>query len=120
MASQVTGVVIVRRDGQSLRSKEGKATIMFGGFERVPVYADGVLAGYAQKPIASKVTLTIVHDNTVDLIAISRDTNVSLEFECDSGPKYLVANAFLVKPPELQGGEGDVQLEYEGVATIQR
>jgi hypothetical protein len=118
--AKTTGTVIVRRDGQSLRSKTGKATIMLGGVERVPVFADGGIAGYAEKPVASKVTLTIVHDSTVDLIAISRDTNVSLEFACDSGPVYLVGGAFLSKPPELNAGEADVQLEYEGNATIQR
>lgn len=120
MANKLTGICIVRRNGQSLRSKEGKASLMLGGFERVPVYADGVLAGYAQKPVAAKVTLTVVHDSTVDLIAIANDTNVSIEFECDSGPVYMVANAFLAKPPELNGGEADVQLEYDGFAAIQR
>lgn len=116
----LTGIVVVRRNGQSLRAKEGKATLMLGGFEQVPVYADGVLQGCSRKPVASKVTMTVVHDSTVDLIAISQDINVTIEFACDSGPTYIISNAFIAKPPEIVGAEGDVQLEYDGQAAIQR
>lgn len=118
--AQLTGIAIIRRDGQSLRAKDGKATLMLGGFERNAVYADNTLAGFIEKPVAAKVTVTIVHDSSVDLIAISRDRNVTIEFECDSGPRYLVAGAFLCKPPEINGGDGDVQLEYEGKAAVQQ
>lgn len=118
--AQLTGIAIVRRDSQSLRAKDGKATLSLGGFERQSVYADNGLAGFIEKPIAAKVTITIVHDASVDLIAISRDRNVTIEFECDSGPRYIVAGAFLTKPPELNGGDGDVQLEYEGKAVVQQ
>jgi hypothetical protein len=117
---QFTGNVIVRRDGQSLRAKNSKATIDLGGFERIEEIADNKVVGYRQKPVAAQVSLTVVHDSTLDLIALNNDTNVTLEFECDSGPVFIVTNAFLTKPPELVGGEGDVMLVYKGKAALAR
>ena len=52
--SQVTGVCIIKMDGAALRTKEG-ATLNLGGNERTPVYADGVLTGFANKPMAATV-----------------------------------------------------------------
>lgn len=119
MAGKLTGTVIIRMDGVSLRSKD-KATLMIGGQERTTQYADHGVAGFTEKPVAAKITCTTIHDSTVDLIKIGNATNVSLEFETDSGVAYLVSNAHCCKPPELSGGDGDVSLEFEGNAAVQR
>lgn len=117
--AQVTGIVVIRMDGLSLRSKE-KAKLDLGGKERTAVFADNELIGYAEKPVAAKVTATLAHTAETDLIAIRDATNVSLEFATDTGVSYLVANAFCVKPPVLTGGDGDVEIEFEGRAAVQR
>lgn len=117
--AQVTGVVIVRMDGLSLRSKE-KAKLDFGGFERTDQYADNELIGYSQKPIAATVSATLAHTADSDVDALRNATNVSIEFACDTGISYLIANAFLAKPPTLTGGDGDLEVEFKGRAAVQR
>jgi len=117
--AQVTGVVILRMDGLALRSKE-KATLEMGGSEQTEVFADGELIGYSSKPVAAKVTATLAHTAESDVAAINNARNVSIEFACDSGVSFLIANAFSCKPPKLSGGEGDLEVEFAGKAAIQQ
>jgi hypothetical protein len=115
----VSGTCIVRIDGASIRSKAG-AKIMLGGEERTEVYADGQFIGFASKPVVATITATLAHTSTSDLSALRDITDSSLIFETDSGVVFSVRNAFLTKPPELTGGEGDVAVEFKGQAAVQQ
>lgn len=108
-----TGVVIIRIDGKSIRSKE-KAELDPGGVERTPVYADGQIVGYSEKPIASKVNATIAHGSSTDILSLGNVTNGSLVFETDTGLRYLISGAFATQRAKLTGGEGDCSVEYMG------
>lgn len=110
---KVTGTVIVRVDGKSIKSKEG-ASIELGGFERTPVFADGILIGYSEKPTACIIVATLAHTSSSDLIGIREMVDVSGVFETDSGTRYSVRGMFNTKPPKLTGGEGDVAVEFAG------
>ncbi len=112
-AEQVSGSVIIRVNGQSIRSKDG-AKLTLGGKERTPQYADGQLIGYSEKPIAAMVTATLAHTSATDLIAIRDMVDVSGIFETDTGVRYSIRGMFCTKPPELTGGEGDVAVEFAG------
>lgn len=111
--AQVTGSVTIQSDGLSLRTKEG-ATLIYGGKERTPQYASGRLIGYSEAPIGATVSATLAHTSDTDLAAIARGTNVTLVFQCDSGPQYVVREAFLTSPPELTADGGDVAVEWTG------
>jgi len=119
MTTQFTGTCVIRMDGLSLQSKE-KAKLDIGGKERMPIYADHVLVGFSEKPIAAKVTATLAHSASTDLIAIRDARNVSIDFETDSGVIFLIAGAFATKSPELTAGEGDVDVEFMGPNAVQR
>lgn len=110
---QFTGTVIIRANGTSIRSKDG-ARLAIGGKERTPVYADGDIIGYSEKPIAATVTCTIAHSATTDLFAIRDQVDITLVFETDTGATFTIRGAFCTKPPEITGGEGDVAVEYTG------
>jgi hypothetical protein len=115
---RVTGTVLIRMNGRSLRSKPG-ATLSMGGFERTDQYADHELLGYSQKPIASSITATLAHTIQTDLQAIMDAVSVTLVFETDTGKKYTIRNAFCTKPPELSGDEGGVAIEFKGPPAIE-
>lgn len=115
----VTGTVIIRIDGASIRSKAG-AKLTMGGEERTPVYADGQLIGYSTKPVGAMVTATLAHTSTSDLAALRDITDSSLIFETDTGVRFSIRGAFLTKPPELTGGEGDVAVEFCGQPSVQQ
>ena len=114
----VTGIVILRIDGRSIRSKEG-AKLDMGGFEREPEYADGQLIGFSRKPVAAMVSATLVHTGVSDLPALNELEDGTLTFECDSGPIFTVNGVFATKPPSITGGKGEVEVEYCGQASIQ-
>ncbi len=110
--AMVTGIVIVKVDGDIMRSKEG-AKIMLGGYERTPVTGHK-LYGPARKFVAATLEFTLAHTGDTDLLGIQSKISSTLEFECDSGQTYMIGNAFCTKPAELTGGEGDVAFEFSG------
>lgn len=116
--AQVSGTVIIRVNGKSIRSKE-KATLELGGKERTAQYADGVLIGYSEKPIASKITATIAHTASADLDGLNNATNETAVFETDTGVKFSIRGLFSTKPPELSGGDGDCAVEFMGQPAVQ-
>ncbi len=116
--SQVTGTVVVRKNGRSLRSK-ANATLVLGGVERTEQYADHGLAGYSQKPLASVITATLIHTAQTDLQDIMDTVDATIIFETDTGKRYTMRNGFCTKPPELTGGEGEVSVEFKGQAAIE-
>lgn len=115
---QVTGTVIVRVDGKSVRSKPG-AKLMFGGVERSEEVADGQIIGYFSKPVASEVSWTMAHTNDTNIDQINQMIDSTIAFECDSGPVYTVRSAFLTKPCELTGDGSGVACVAKGQAAVQ-
>jgi hypothetical protein len=115
---QVTGTVILRVDGKSVRSKPG-AKLMFGGVERSEEVADGQIIGYFAKPVASEIAWTMAHTADTDVDAMNRMTDSTIAFECDSGPVYTVRSAFLTKPCELTGDGNGVSCAAKGQAAVQ-
>lgn len=114
--AQVTGTVVVRLNGSSLRSEEG-ATLDIGGFERTERYADHSLLGFSKKPIAAVVSCSIAHTALTDLRAIEESEDVTLIFETDTGVTYTIRNAFCTKPPSMKE-EGKVDLEFKGQPAV--
>lgn len=111
----LTGQITVKADGDTLLCKAGQADIEFGGYERVPQYADNKLIGFTTKPVAGKVSVTCQHTSETDTIALAEAENVSIVIETDTGTSYLMAGATLVSPPKLSGENGDLALEYSGL-----
>jgi hypothetical protein len=116
--SQFTGTVVVRMNGLSLRS-ESNASMEMGGKDRNARYADHGVAGFSEKPIASKVSCNIAHAADTDLQKIADAKDVTLIFETDTGRSYTIRNAFCVKPPHLTGGEGTAAIEFQGQPAIE-
>lgn len=115
---QVTGTVIVRINGKSVRSKPG-AKIMFGGQERTAEVADGQIIGFFAKPVPSSVSWTMAHTSDTNVDQVNQMIDDTIAFECDSGPVYTVRSAFLTKPCELTGDGNGVSCEAHGQAAVQ-
>ena len=111
--AKVTGVVVIQWDGTSLRTKEG-ATLSIGGKNREPEYASGQLIGFVEAPVGSTVSATLSHTAASDLRGLANGDSVTLIFQCDSGPQYVIRNAFLTEPPELAANGGGVTVNWTG------
>lgn len=115
---QVTGTIVIRKNGRSLLAKSD-ATMSLGGKERTDQYADHGLVGYAEKPIAASISGKGVHHAGVSLQDIMDTVDATMSFETDTGVTYTIRNAFATKPPELTGGEGEFTFEFKGHAAVQ-
>jgi hypothetical protein len=115
MGTQTLGTVIIRVDGQRLRSEPG-ASIDIGGYDRDAVVGDSPTdIGFAQKTKPSEVDCTVMQDANTSLDAMRGWGDVTLQFECDTGQTYLVAHAFLSTTPKTTGGAGGkVALKFMG------
>ena len=111
--NQVTGRVTIFADQKRLLSKEG-AKLNTGGVERETVLGDAGVHGYSEKSVAPGIECTISHMGNTSLSELNAMTNVTLNFECDSGAQYVIRNAWLTKPCELSKGE--VSLSFAGIS----
>lgn len=116
---KVTGTCIIRIDGRSIRSKAG-AKLSLGGVERTPVYADGQLIGFSEKPVASQLTATLAHTSQTDLAALNETNDAAGRFETDTGVVFNIQGLTLTKPAEITGGEGDATVEFMGKPAVQQ
>lgn len=115
MGAQTLGIAIVKVDGQALRSEPG-ASIDIGGFARTEVMGDQPGdVGYAQKNAPSQVDCVLMMDSSTSLAAIAGWSDVTVQFDADTGQSYVVNHAFLSNTPKATAGQGGkVQLTFKG------
>lgn len=109
----LTGIVYIKVDSQLLQTMPG-ATLDVGGFERSA--RNGYTTyGHSSQVKEATVTCEIVHGAATDLIALRDSSNVTITFECDSGPQYTISEAYMSTTPVLTGGaDSKVDLEFKG------
>lgn len=120
MSDTVTGTSFIQADGLMLESKDGQASLDFGGIESQAVYANKRLLGFSEKAVASTVGSTLAHTaaTSADLIALKDKKNITITFITDTGARYVVRGAKMTKPPKLSGDAGDVEVEFMGQPAV--
>lgn len=93
--SKLTGTIVLKADGVSLRAKSESITFKPGGMGRTPGMADGRVVGYHETPMASEVTADVIHDGDTDVDGIREMTEATVVLELDSGQIWQIDNAFL-------------------------
>jgi hypothetical protein len=106
MGAQTLGIAIVKADGQAFVSEPG-ASIDIGGVTRTPIKSDqpGVVK-FSQQVKESQVDLVIMMDSDTKLDDIRNMSDVTIEFDCDTGQSYVIDHAFLQNPPKATAGAG--------------
>lgn len=115
----VTGTCFIQADGLALESKDGEASLEFGGKERQAVYANGRLLGPSEKAICATVGSTLAHTAVTNMDALAKAKNITITFITDTGKRYVIRNAFATKPPKLSGDSGDIEVEYMGQPAVE-
>ena len=115
MGNQVTGRVFITINGARIRSKE-KAKLNIGGVERTTISGDVGVYGFAEKTVEPKLECTIAHMGDTSLQQLASLTSASIQFETDTGRVFKLREAWLEKPPELTGGEGEVALSFAAIS----
>ena len=107
------GTVYVKVDGQQYDFR-GTAKIMLGGARREPIMGnDGSLQGYTTKYEASSAEFEITDSGGLSLQQLGSLTG-TLTALLGNGKNYILANAFVTDPLELDAIEGKTTLKMAG------
>lgn len=111
--TQSLGVVDVIWNGVKFAAEKG-ANFKQGGLVNKAVYA-GRQTFRSQEPMASVVSCSTPFLGSSSIEAILAPGEAELQFVCDTGQTYVIANAFIVEQIELTGGEGGkMKLTWNG------
>lgn len=102
--AQKTGRVTIKSNGTAFASKAG-ATLRTGGVRREGEMSDQGDFFYIETLEAAEVSFTLIHTSDTDLEAIRAMRDVTIEFECDTGRAYTIANACFKSDEGLTNGE---------------
>ena len=113
--AKVTGIVTIEVDGETLESEAG-ATISIGGVTREAVITETGNVFGMETQVPGTIECSILHVTNTDLVRLASLTDVTINFKCDTGQVYTVADGFLTEPPSLSGGKAS--LKFAGKAAV--
>lgn len=119
MASKYFGRVFIRINGMTIASLPGTAKLNPGGVERSPVTGDFGFLGYTEKPMHSEIECEIAVDGDLDLSALNKTVDATVTFEADSGQAWIMRNAAMASPVNVQSGDGKASIKFIGSAVEQ-
>lgn len=119
MASKYFGRAFIRVNGMTLASLPGSAKLNPGGVERTPVVGDFGHLGFTEKPISGEIECDIAVGPDTDLAALNKTTDASITFEADSGQVWVMRNAAMAMPVNIQSGDGKATVKFIGSAVEQ-
>ncbi len=115
--TKITGKAIIRADGVELRTADkGAATLDIGGEKREPKVGAGKTWGYSEETMPVELTCKVYHTADTSLKKLGAITNATISFECDSGPRYLLREAFSLDTPKIDTKDGTVELKFSAVS----
>jgi hypothetical protein len=107
------GRATIRAAGAVIETAKG-ASLDIGGVKRNTVVV-GRLVGHAEETAPSMVECETALGPGMSLDALRNLAGVTVVFECDTGQRYVINDAFLVDPPKMKDGEGgNVALNFSG------
>jgi hypothetical protein len=110
---QFLGRATIRANGQVIETAKG-ASLDIGGVKRNPISV-GRLVGFAEETVPAMVECETAMRPGLSLATFRNMAGVTVIFECDTGQRYVIADAFLTDPPTLKDGEGgNVALKFAG------
>lgn len=103
-ANQRTGQIYVRVGGNLLQSLPGATLKDFAGVKRTPVVGTKV-HGFIEETVVPTIECEVSHGADVSVDTLMKIVDATATFECDSGPVYVLANAWVAEASELKDGK---------------
>ena len=103
-ANQRTGQVFVRVGGNLLPSLPGATLKDFAGVKRTPVVGTKV-HGFTEETLVPTIECEVSHGAELSVDTLMKLTDTTATFECDSGPTFVLANAWVAEASELKDGK---------------
>lgn len=110
---QFLGRATIRANGQVIETAKG-ATLDIGGTKANPVTV-GRVVGWSEETVPAMVECETSLRPGMSVQALLRLRGITVIFECDTGQRYVLNDAFLTDTPTLKDGEGgNVTLKFAG------
>ncbi len=115
--AKITGKAIIRVDGTELRTADkGAATLDLGGEKREAKVGAGKTWGYNEETMPVELTCKVYHTADTSLKKLGAITSATISFECDSGPRFVLREAFSLDTPKLDAKTGEVEMKFSAVS----
>lgn len=112
MAKKIMGNVLLKIDGQLVKTIPGSVEIEFGGFEREEVMADGQFH-YRETPIASRVTAKLAVTEKTDIRKINNLAEGMVEVVTDIGGGLTWTQSSATRMGEpVKASSSDGQMDF--------
>lgn len=111
---QITGKAVIRVDGKELRTLDG-ATLNPGGVSREAMKGGGKVHGFKETDVEPTMECKVAHTADLSLKELGDITNATVIFECDTGRRYVLREAWTTEPPALDAGAGSVDLKMAAI-----
>jgi hypothetical protein len=110
---QFLGRAIIRANGQVIDTAKG-ASLDLGGTKRNPVISGRIL-GWAEETVPAMLECETSLRAGMSIETFRNMAGVTVIFECDTGQRYVINDAFLTDAPTMKDGEGgNVMLKFAG------
>lgn len=101
---QMLGRATIRANGQVIETAKG-ASLDLGGTKRNPVTV-GRVVGYAEETVPAMLEFETALVRGQSLETLRNLTGATVIFECDTGQRYVMRDAFTTDAITLKDGEG--------------
>nr|WP_314074883.1 phage tail tube protein [uncultured Roseococcus sp.] len=114
-ATQVAGTAYVKLDGGQLALK-GNLKIQPSDVNRAGVKGLDGIHGFKEGAEIPFIEVEVTDIPDVSLIALKRVKNSTVTAEVANGKVFVLSNAWSCPPFDLDGGEGQVTIKFEGLS----
>lgn len=114
--AQFLGQATIRWDGNLIETNKG-ASLDLGGEKRNPIVT-GRKVGFAVETVPAAIECETSLEVGMTLDTIRKMTGAVVTYECDTGQRYIIRDAFVTDTVTLKDGDGgNVAIKISGTAA---
>ena len=113
MANKLFGRVTITVSGLTLNTFKG-STLDIGGIKRTPQPGSNTADAYTEELMPSKVECEVQMDGSLSVAALGQVVDATIQFDCDTGQKFLIIGGYAAEPPVLTEGDGKCKCVFQG------
>jgi hypothetical protein len=115
---QFLGRATIRVNGEVIETAKG-ASLDLGGVKRNSVVV-GRVVGFAEETVPAVLECETALRPGMSLETLRNATGAVVIFECDTGQRYVMNDAYITETPTMKDGEGgNVTLKFEGPGAVE-
>ena len=93
-------------------------SIKLPGVKREMVMADTGPVGPSAEPTSGALKFKLPNQAGLSLSALGALNGINVTVQDDAGKTWLCSGAFVTEPPELSGGEIDIDMQFERAQEV--